>query len=108
MVVLGTVEAIVRKSYFVAVLGTTMLGSVGLRFAIVVRATVVTTATVFGSCLHSGLYSPLYSYPFTLYPFFSFSTSYLKIELVDNRFWIPRIELGLGYGLNRKDKKQKD
>jgi len=41
----------------VAVLGTTMLGTVGLRIAIGIRATIVTTTTVFGSCLRSALFT---------------------------------------------------
>ena len=72
MVVLGTVEAALTLSCFVAVLGSTMLGSVGLRIALGIRATIVSATTVFGSCLRSGLCSPLYSYSFTLCPSFSF------------------------------------
>jgi hypothetical protein len=49
-----------------------MLGTVGLRIALGIRATFVTAAAVFGSCLRSGLCSPLYSYSFTLCPSFSF------------------------------------
>jgi hypothetical protein len=56
----------------VAVLGTAVLVIVGLRIVLVIPAAIVTKTAVFGSCLPSGLGSPLYSYSFTLCPSFSF------------------------------------
>ena len=73
MVLLGTVEAVKAArcilemiiEWLLAVLGTLMLGCAVLRFVTVLGAKFVATASVFGSCLRSGLCSPLYSYSFT-------------------------------------------
>ena len=71
MVVLGTVKSAVVISGFVAVLGSTMLGAVGLRIAIGIRAAIVATAAVFDlRFLYLLLSSNLYHCSFTLCSFF--------------------------------------
>lgn len=66
-----------------------MLGTVGLRLALGFRATFVTTTAVFGSCLRSGLCSPLYSYSFTLCPSGYYRSILIQITQKQHRDKFP-------------------